>query len=133
VDDCVEGILRLMRSNFALPLNIGSDEMVSMNHMQEMANAFDKSHTVAINHIAGPEGVRGRNSDNTVARAVLGWAPGIRLADGLRRTYDWIKIKMEAEKATGIDLSVYNKSAVVSQSTNSLDHIGQTREQIERK
>jgi len=133
VDDCVEGILRLTRSNYPYPLNLGSDEMVSMNYMQELAASFDKKNPVNVVHKPGPEGVRGRNSDNTLIKQVLGWAPSITLADGLKRTYDWIKIQMEAEKAKGVDVSQYCRSQVVAQSTNSLDSIGKTKEQIEKK
>jgi len=130
VDDCVEGILRLMRSNYPNPLNLGSDEMVSMNHMQTLANSFDKDHPVNTKHISGPEGVRGRNSDNTLIRQVLGWAPGITLADGLKRTYDFIKIKMQEEQKAGVDVGQYCRSQVVAQSTNSLDSIGKTQEEM---
>jgi len=89
VDDCVEGVLRLFHSDFNKPLNIGSEEMVSMNAMAKMAMGFANK-DLPINHIPGPEGVRGRNSDNKLIREVLQWEPRISLADGLRRTYDWI-------------------------------------------
>merc|ERR1740115_669963 len=78
IDDCVEGVLRLMFSDWKKPLNIGSDEMVSMNQMAELVFKIGKK-TLPIKHIPGPEGVRGRNSDNTLIKEVLGWAPSTTL------------------------------------------------------
>lgn len=74
-------------------------------------------------HIPGPEGVRGRNSENTLIRQVLGWEPKITLQDGLKRTYDWIAAKIEEDARAGIDVSVYASSKVVVQSTESLDKL----------
>jgi GDP-D-mannose 3',5'-epimerase len=108
IDDCVEGILRMTKSDFSEPLNLGSDEMVSMNEMAEMILGFsDKK--LPIKHIPGPEGVRGRNSDNTLIKEKLGWAPSIKLADGLKITHDWIKSRIEAE---GGDSSAYATSTI---------------------
>ena len=146
IDDCVEGVLRLMRSFFCAkralyhvffsldrtthphrsdytkPLNIGSDECVTMNQMAEMALRF-AGKDIPIKHIPGPEGVRGRNSDNTLIKEVLGWAPEICLEDGLRRTFDWIKAKVEAESAGGVNVAQYASSQVVTQTTESLDKL----------
>lgn len=116
IDDCVEGILRVTKSDFRQPLNLGSDEMVSMNEMMEMVMGFDESSAKkSIKHIPGPEGVRGRNSDNALILEKLGWAPSIRLRDGLRITYKWIKGELEREAAEQgkKDLSEYAKSMVV--------------------
>jgi GDP-D-mannose 3',5'-epimerase len=124
IDDCVEGILRIMRSDYTKPLNLGSDEMVSMNDMVGTVAAIDNK-TLKIKHIPGPEGVRGRNSDNTLIKKVLGWAPATTLKDGLHITYKWIKEQIEAEKAKGIS-GDYAKSAVVTQTTDSLKAIGST-------
>jgi GDP-D-mannose 3', 5'-epimerase len=115
VDDCVEGILRLFHSDVKEPLNIGSDEMVSMNEMAAYALEL-AGNKVPIRHIPGPEGVRGRNSDNTKIKKVLGWAPSISLKEGLTRTYGWIKAQIDAEKAAGLDVSVYASSKVVQAS-----------------
>jgi GDP-D-mannose 3',5'-epimerase len=113
IDDCVEGILRITKSDFRQPLNLGSDEMVSMNDMMKLVMSFD-SMDKGIKHIPGPEGVRGRNSDNKLILEKLGWAPSVRLADGLRVTYKWIKEQLEKEaKEQGKDLSEYAKSMVV--------------------
>lgn len=126
VDDCVEGILRLTLSDYAQPLNIGSDEMVSMNQLVEITSGVAGLPAVpTINHIPGPEGVRGRNSDNTLIKQVLGWAPSITLKEGISRTYAWITKELEKEKTKGTDLKALGKSKVVSQSTNTLDSIGQ--------
>lgn len=90
IDDCVEGIYRLMRSDFSEPLNLGQDRMVSINELADIiANAAGI--TVTKKHVDGPQGVRGRNSDNSKLREVLGWEPAISLEEGLARTYAWIE------------------------------------------
>ncbi|KAK2409912.1 GDP-mannose 3,5-epimerase 2 [Trifolium repens] len=78
IDECVEGVLRLTKSDFREPVNIGSDEMVSMNEMAEIVLSFENK-SIPIQHISGPEGVRGRNSDNTLIKEKLGWAPTMKL------------------------------------------------------
>jgi GDP-D-mannose 3', 5'-epimerase len=90
VDDCVEGIYRLMRLDFHEPLNLGQDRMVTINQLADII-AEISGVTISKNHIDGPQGVRGRNSDNDKLRQVLGWEPQISLEDGLRRTYEWIE------------------------------------------
>jgi GDP-D-mannose 3', 5'-epimerase len=90
VDDCVEGIYRLMRSDFHEPLNLGQDRMVTINQLADII-AKISGVTISKNHIDGPQGVRGRNSDNDKLRQVLGWEPQISLENGLRRTYEWIE------------------------------------------
>src|SRR5262249_19687227 len=93
VDDCVEGLQRLMRSDYGEPLNLGQDRLVSIN---ELADMIAKVAGVEIvkKHVPGPQGVRGRNSDNTRLRQVLGWEPAISLEDGLARTYAWIEAEV---------------------------------------
>ena len=116
IDDCVEGILRIMKSDYRQPLNLGSDEMVSMNEMMEMVLGFGEEKK-GIKHIPGPEGVRGRNSDNKLILEKLGWAPSITLADGLKITYSWINGELAREaKEEGKDLKDYAKSMVVQTS-----------------
>lgn len=83
IDDCVEGILRITKSDFKEPLNLGSTEMVSMNEMMGLVMGFDAK-KLDIKHIPGPEGVRGRNSDNQLILEKLGWEPTVSLADGLK-------------------------------------------------
>lgn len=90
IDECLEGVRRLMESDFPGPVNIGSEEMVTINQLAEMAMEVAGKH-LSIRHIPGPMGVRGRNSDNRLIRAKLGWAPSEPLRQGLRKTYAWIE------------------------------------------
>ena len=90
IDDCLEGIHRLMRSDHISPLNLGSDRMVTINQLADIV-AEIAGIKITIKHIAGPQGVRGRNSDNTHLREVLKWEPQLTLEEGLRRTYVWIE------------------------------------------
>jgi GDP-D-mannose 3',5'-epimerase len=90
IDDCTEGLLRLMRSDYAEPLNLGQERMVSINELTDMIAGIAGVTTEKV-HVAGPQGVRGRNSDNTRLREVLGWEPQITLEDGLAPTYAWIE------------------------------------------
>ncbi len=90
IEDCVEGIYRLMRSDFHEPLNLGQDRMVTINQLADII-AEVAGVKIAKKHIDGPQGVRGRNSDNTKLREVLGWEPEISLEDGLKKTYAWIE------------------------------------------
>jgi GDP-D-mannose 3', 5'-epimerase len=96
VDDCVRGICRLMRSDFPEPLNLGQDRMVNINELADMV-AKIAGVSITKKHVPGPQGVRGRNSDNTLLRQVLGWEPEISLEEGLRRTYQWIEDKLVQE------------------------------------
>jgi nucleoside-diphosphate-sugar epimerase len=89
IDECVEGTIRLMRSDHSGPFNIGSDEMVTINRLAELIMQV-AGKSVTINHIDGPLGVRGRNSHNELINERLGWKPTARLVDGLERTYAWI-------------------------------------------
>lgn len=91
IDDCVEGIYRLMQSDFSEPLNLGTDTMVSINELAETIIKISGKDGITINHIDGPQGVRGRNSDNSLLREVLGWEPATSLEDGLTPTYQWIE------------------------------------------
>ena len=89
VDECVEGSIRLMRSEWEGPVNIGSEEMVSINDLAKMIMKI-AGKDLSINHISGPLGVRGRNSDNKLILEMLGWAPSGSLENGLNKTYEWI-------------------------------------------
>ena len=91
IDDCVEGIYRLMQSEHREPLNLGTDRMVTINELAGMIIELSGKRDIAIRHIDGPQGVRGRNSDNTRLREVLGWEPKVSLEDGLEPTYRWIE------------------------------------------
>jgi GDP-D-mannose 3', 5'-epimerase len=91
IDDCVEGIYRLMQSDYEQPLNLGTDRMVTINELARIVVDIAGKQNIALRHVDGPQGVRGRNSDNTRLRAVLGWEPQGRLEDGLAETYRWIE------------------------------------------
>jgi nucleoside-diphosphate-sugar epimerase len=90
IDDCVEGIHRLMESSFAEPLNLGQDRMVSIDELVDIVSGIAGKRVYKQHDLSKPQGVRGRNSDNTRLRQVLGWEPKVSLEDGLARTYRWI-------------------------------------------
>jgi GDP-D-mannose 3', 5'-epimerase len=89
IDECLEGVRRLMESDFEGPVNIGSEEMVSINQLAEMIMGI-AGRKLSIRHITGPLGVRGRNSDNRLIYDRLGWRPSAHLAEGIKETYPWI-------------------------------------------
>ena len=95
VDECIEGTLRLMRSDCKVPLNIGSNEMVTINQLVDMV-ALIAGKTITKKHIEGPQGVRGRNSENSLIEKELGWAPTNSLKFGLEKTYSWIKMNVDS-------------------------------------
>jgi GDP-D-mannose 3', 5'-epimerase len=90
IDDCVTGIYKLMRSDYTEPLNLGQDRMVSINQLADIV-ADIAGVNIVKKHIPGPQGVRGRNSDNTRLRQVLNWEPELSLEEGLTLTYHWIE------------------------------------------
>ena len=93
IDECLEGIRRLMESDFEGPVNIGSDQMISINDLTKLViELADKR--AGIKNIPGPQGVRGRTSDNTLIKEKLGWAPSQPLSIGLEKTYKWIQSQM---------------------------------------
>jgi GDP-D-mannose 3',5'-epimerase len=95
IDDCVEGVYRLMRSDYGQPINLGQDRMVTINELADMV--FEIAGVdLHKRHVPGPQGVRGRNSDNTRLRKVLGWEPDVTLEEGLARTYLWIEKQVRA-------------------------------------
>lgn len=97
VDDCTYGIQKLMESDFTDPVNLGQDRMVTINELADIIAAA-AGIEVSKTHIDGPQGVRGRNSDNTLLKNTLNWEPEISLEAGLKRTYDWIEAQVKAEK-----------------------------------
>jgi nucleoside-diphosphate-sugar epimerase len=90
IDECLEAVHRLMESDFVGPVNIGSEEMVTINRLAEIIMEI-AGKKLSIKHIPGPLGVRGRNSDNHLIEEKLGWAPSMTLKEGLAKTYPWIK------------------------------------------
>ncbi len=99
IDDCLDGSVRLMESGVEAPINIGSDELVSINRLVDIAEKIGGVKLKRRYKLDAPKGVRGRNSDNTMVSRVLGWAPSIRLEDGLERTYRWIHDQIAAPTA----------------------------------
>lgn len=99
IDECVEGILKLTHSDFSGPVNIGSDEMISINNLAEMVIGISGKN-VTIKNIPGPLGVRGRNSDNKLIKEKLNWAPSVPLKTGIGKTFTWIneQVKKNSEK-----------------------------------
>jgi nucleoside-diphosphate-sugar epimerase len=93
IDDCTTGIYKLMQSDYHEPLNLGQDRMVTINQLADIIANIAGIHIVR-KHIPGPQGVRGRNSDNSRLREVLQWEPAISLEDGLARTYAWIEAQV---------------------------------------
>lgn len=90
IDDCIEGLYRIMQSAYRMPLNLGQDRMVTINELTQMITDIADVY-VAPKHVFGPQGVRGRNSNNNAVLQVLGWTPQIPLETGLRITYNWIE------------------------------------------
>ncbi len=90
VDDCVEGIYRIMNSDYCKPLNLGQDRMVTIDDLVDLISEIAGKRVVKRYDLSKPQGVRGRNSDNTKLREVLGWEPRISLEEGLEKTYKWI-------------------------------------------
>ena len=97
IDECLEGIRRLMESDKSGPYNIGSEEMISMNNFMNMIASIEDTN-ITINHIDGPLGVRGRCSDNKLIIKDLGWSPSKPLFEGITKTYFWIKEQMNQDK-----------------------------------
>jgi GDP-D-mannose 3',5'-epimerase len=105
VDDCVEGLIRLMASEYREPLNLGTDRLISINGLVDLVCEIAGKRLTKKHDLAKPQGVRGRNSDNRRLRGVLGWEPSITLEHGLAITYPWIE--KELEKAGRIQKLAY--------------------------
>jgi nucleoside-diphosphate-sugar epimerase len=101
IDECIEAVRRLVDSDFTGPVNVGSEEMVTINQLAEMIMEIARK-KVSIKHIPGPLGVRGRNSDNRLISEKLGWKPSRPLTEGLRKTYDWIQKRVEASREAAL-------------------------------
>lgn len=97
IDECVEATCRLMESNFTGPVNIGSEEMIKINDLAQMAIDISEKN-ISIKNISGPVGVRGRNSDNKLYKEKIGWEPSQSLVDGMKKTYTWINQQIQYEK-----------------------------------
>lgn len=97
IDECLDGVLRLMESNETGPFNIGSEEMISLNDFAKLVIGISGKN-LSINNVKGPQGVRGRNSDNTLIKKSLQWAPSLPLKVGVEKTYEWINSQVESLK-----------------------------------
>jgi nucleoside-diphosphate-sugar epimerase len=97
IAECIEGVRRLMESDFTGPVNIGSEEMITINQLANLAMTIANKQ-LRIRHIPGPLGVRGRNSDNSLIREKLGWAPSAPVLQGLKHTYEWVSQQVNALK-----------------------------------
>lgn len=110
IDECLEGTCRVMRSEFAGPVNIGSEEMISINGLAEMVmETAGKS--LSLNHIPGPQGVRGRNSDNRLLREKIGWAPSSPLKQGMQKTFAWIEAELQKSQSQNLGTSADSAAA----------------------
>lgn len=90
IDDCIKGVLAIMDSNILEPINLGSDELTTIEGLYDMVEEIAGVKLKHTHNLTAPKGVNGRNSDNTKIMEYLGWAPSIRLRDGMKKTYDWI-------------------------------------------
>ncbi|MEQ9231666.1 MAG: NAD-dependent epimerase/dehydratase family protein [Cyclobacteriaceae bacterium] len=97
IDDCIEGTIRLMRSDHQGPFNIGSEEMVTINGLTEMVIELSGK-TLAVKNVEGPVGVMGRNSDNTLMKRMTSWEPKTNLKTGMKKTYDWVSSQFDMTK-----------------------------------
>lgn len=104
IDDCVKGLYKLMQSDYPLPLNLGQDRLVTINWLADMI-AEIAGIRILTKHVPGPQGVRGRNSDNTRLRQVLGWEPEISLEEGLARTYTWIETQVQERSLEDVSMA----------------------------
>jgi GDP-D-mannose 3', 5'-epimerase len=116
VDECIDGIMRLMKSSFTGPVNIGSEEMVTIDRLAEMIIAVSGK-KLTFRHIPGPQGVRGRRSDNTLIREKLNWSPQQPLLNGLIATYQWI----EAQIACSINQGWYSSPKIGVQTVETVN------------
>jgi nucleoside-diphosphate-sugar epimerase len=102
IDECIDGVRRLMKSDCSGPLNIGSSEMVTINALIGMISEV-AGKSVRVRHVEGPIGVRGRTSDNSLIQSELGWSPSASLMSGLRITYRWIDEQVAQRRAAALE------------------------------
>jgi len=101
IDDCVEGLVRLMRSDHSEPLNLGTDRLIAVNGLVDLVSGIAGKSLHRRHDLTKPQGVRGRNSDNSRLRAVLGWEPRVPLEEGMAQTYRWIEGRLRAQGRIG--------------------------------
>ncbi|MHB8216542.1 MAG: NAD-dependent epimerase/dehydratase family protein [Candidatus Sulfotelmatobacter sp.] len=105
VDDCVEGLIRIMASDYRDSLNLGTDELVTINELVDLVAGIADKRITKRHNLSGPQGVRGRNSDNSRLRQVLGWEPSIELRRGLVGTFDWIAAQVRSKNPVSTAVS----------------------------
>ena len=103
IDDCTDGTIRLLQSDIIEPLNIGSDELVSINRLVDIVEKIAGVKLKRSYKLDAPKGVRGRNSDNTLIKKLMNWAPSIRLEDGMEKTYKWIHDEMTSGRRSVVN------------------------------
>ena len=113
VDDCVEGLIRLMESDYSEPLNLGTDRLISINELVDLISKIAGKRLVKQHELGKPQGVRGRNSDNTKLKQVLGWEPSIPLEAGLEATYSWIENELVKSGLIRPPQAVYSTAGAV--------------------
>ena len=101
VDDCVKGTQMILASDVEEPLNLGSEELVSINQLVDLVEDIAGIRLERRYKLDAPKGVRGRNSDNTLIRKRLGWAPSVSLRDGMAKTYAWVHEQVKARLEAG--------------------------------
>ena len=102
IDDCVKGVKAIMDSDILEPINLGSDELITINGLADMVEDIAGVKLKHEHNLSAPKGVNGRNSDNTLIQKYLGWAPGIKLKDGMKKTYDWIEAEYQKKHAASV-------------------------------
>ena len=95
VDDCVEGIYKLMQSDYHKPVNLGQDRLITIDELVDMVALIAGKKIIKRHNLSKPQGVRGRNADISLAKKVLGWEPKVSLEEGLKKTYNWICSQLE--------------------------------------
>ena len=111
IDDCIDAVRLLMKSDFTGPVNIGSEEMVTINELTSMACTCAHKELDFVHDMTKPQGVRGRNSDNKLIREKLGWEPKYSLFDGMVKTFDWIESQIVASRAQAVTPELREKPA----------------------
>jgi nucleoside-diphosphate-sugar epimerase len=106
IDDCVEGLIRIMASKYAEPLNLGRDELITINELVNLVARIAGKRIATHHNLGGPQGVRGRNSNNTRLRSVLGWEPSVPLEQGLALTFEWIAAQVRSKGTISALVSV---------------------------
>jgi nucleoside-diphosphate-sugar epimerase len=102
VDDCVEGLVRIMAGNYSNALNLGTDQLVTVDELIDLVCTIAGKRLTKKHDLSKPQGVRGRNSDNTLLHRTLGWEPSIRLEQGLPDTYRWIEAELHKAARTPV-------------------------------